>query len=40
MALGIVVRILGPCTKDKKTDPTVVVVDEASLAAPSVYTMV
>jgi cobalt-precorrin 5A hydrolase len=36
MALGIVVRILGPCAKDKKTDPPVVVVDEAGKFAISV----
>jgi cobalt-precorrin 5A hydrolase len=36
MALGIVVRILGPCAKDKKTDPPVVVVDEAARFAISV----
>ena len=36
MALGIVVRILGPCAKDKKTDPPVVVVDEAGQFAISV----
>jgi cobalt-precorrin 5A hydrolase len=36
MALGIVVRILGPCAKDKKTDPPVVVVDEAGRFAISV----
>lgn len=36
MALGIVVRILGPMTKDKKTDPPVVVVDEAGRFAISV----
>src|SRR5262249_49541262 len=36
MALGIVVRILGPSTKDKKTDPPVVVVDEAGRFAISV----
>jgi len=36
MALGIVVRILGPCTKDKKTDPPVVDVDEAGRFAISV----
>jgi len=36
MALGIVVRILGPCAKDKKTDPAVVVVDETGQFAISV----
>jgi cobalt-precorrin 5A hydrolase len=36
MALGIVVRILGPVTRDKKTDPPVVVVDEAGRFAISV----
>src|SRR6516162_4426535 len=36
MALGIVVRFLGPCAKDKKTDPPVVVVDEAGQFAISV----
>jgi len=36
MALGIVVRILGPCAKDKKTDPPIVVVDEAGRFAISV----
>jgi cobalt-precorrin 5A hydrolase len=36
MALGIVVRILGPMTKDKMTDPPVVVVDEAGRFAISV----
>jgi cobalt-precorrin 5A hydrolase len=29
MALGIVVRILGPLTRDKTTEPAVLVVDEA-----------
>src|SRR5262245_17052499 len=29
MALGIVVRILGPLTSDKRTEPAVVVIDEA-----------
>src|SRR5437016_2374308 len=29
MALGIVVRLLGPLVRDKETDPPVVVVDEA-----------
>ncbi len=36
MALGIVVRILGPLTKDKTTDPPVVVLDEAGRFAISV----
>jgi cobalt-precorrin 5A hydrolase len=36
MALGIVVRILGSMTKDKKTDPPVVVVDEVGRFAISV----
>jgi cobalt-precorrin 5A hydrolase len=36
MALGIVVRILGPLARDKKTDPPVVVVDEAGRFAVSV----
>jgi cobalt-precorrin 5A hydrolase len=36
MALGIVVRILGPLAKDKKTEPPVVVVDEAGRFAISV----
>jgi cobalt-precorrin 5A hydrolase len=36
MALGIVVRILGPVTKDKKTEPPVVVLDEAGRFAISV----
>jgi len=36
MALGIVVRILGPCAKDKKIDPPVVIVDEAGRFAISV----
>jgi cobalt-precorrin 5A hydrolase len=36
MALGIVVRILGPLAKDKQTDPAVVVVDEAGRFAVSV----
>jgi cobalt-precorrin 5A hydrolase len=36
MALGIVVRILGPIVKDKKTDPPVVVIDEAGQFAISV----
>ncbi len=29
MALGIVVRILGPLVRDKRSDPAVVVIDEA-----------
>jgi cobalt-precorrin 5A hydrolase len=36
MALGIVVRVLGPLTRDKETDPAVVVVDEAGRFAISV----
>jgi cobalamin biosynthesis protein CbiG len=36
MALGIVVRLLGPLVRDKKTDPPVVVVDEAGRFAVSV----
>jgi cobalt-precorrin 5A hydrolase len=36
MALGIVVRILGPVAKDKRTDPPVVVVDEGRRFAISV----
>jgi cobalt-precorrin 5A hydrolase len=36
MALGIVVRILGPLARDKTTDPPVVVVDEAGQFAISV----
>jgi cobalt-precorrin 5A hydrolase len=36
MALGIVVRILGPLARDKKTDPAVVVVDEGGRFAISV----
>jgi cobalt-precorrin 5A hydrolase len=36
MALGIVVRILGPLTRDKVNDPPVVVVDEAGRFAISV----
>jgi cobalamin biosynthesis protein CbiG len=36
MALGIVVRILGPLARDKATDPPVVVVDEAGQFAISV----
>jgi Cobalamin synthesis G N-terminal/Cobalamin biosynthesis central region len=36
MALGIVVRILGPLTRDKTLDPPVVVVDEAGRFAISV----
>jgi len=36
MALGIVVRILGPLARDKKTDAPVVVVDEAGRFAISV----
>jgi cobalamin biosynthesis protein CbiG len=36
MALGIVVRILGPLARDKKADPPVVVVDEAGRFAVSV----
>jgi cobalamin biosynthesis protein CbiG len=36
MALGIVVRILGPLARDKKSDPGVVVVDEAGRFAVSV----
>jgi cobalt-precorrin 5A hydrolase len=36
MALGIVVRTLGPLTGDKHTDPAVVVVDEAGRFAISV----
>lgn len=36
MALGIVVRILGPLAKNKKTDPAVVVIDEAGQFAISV----
>src|SRR5947209_7912008 len=36
MALGIVVRILGPLARDKKTEPPVVVIDEAGKFAISV----
>lgn len=36
MALGIVVRLLGPAARDKKTEPAVVVVDEAGRFAVSV----
>jgi cobalamin biosynthesis protein CbiG len=36
MALGIVVRILGPLAQNKETDPPVVVVDEAGQFAVSV----
>ena len=36
MALGIVVRLLGPLAQDKKTEPPVVVVDEAGRFAVSV----
>jgi cobalt-precorrin 5A hydrolase len=36
MALGIIVRILGPLTRDKRTEPGVVVVDEAGRFAISV----
>jgi cobalt-precorrin 5A hydrolase len=36
MALGIVVRILGPLARDKETDPSVVAVDEAGNFAISV----
>jgi len=36
MALGIVVRILGPLIRDKETEPPVVVVDEAGTFAISV----
>ena len=36
MALAIAVRILGPVAKDKRTDPPVVVVDEAGRFAISV----
>jgi cobalt-precorrin 5A hydrolase len=36
MALGIVVRILGPLARDKGTEPAVVVVDEAGRFAVSV----
>lgn len=36
MALGIVVRVLGPLAKDKTTDPAVVVVDEMGRFAVSV----
>jgi cobalt-precorrin 5A hydrolase len=36
MALGIVVRILGPLARDKQTDPPVIVVDEAGKFAISV----
>jgi cobalt-precorrin 5A hydrolase len=36
MALGIVVRLLGPLAGDKKTEPPVVVVDEAGRFAVSV----
>jgi cobalt-precorrin 5A hydrolase len=36
MALGIVVRVLGPLTRDKTTEPAVVVVDEAGRFALSV----
>jgi cobalt-precorrin 5A hydrolase len=36
MALGIVVRLLGPLTRDKRTEPAVVVVDEAGRFAISV----
>jgi cobalt-precorrin 5A hydrolase len=36
MALGIVVRLLGPLARDKETDPPVVVVDEAGRFAISV----
>jgi cobalamin biosynthesis protein CbiG len=36
MALGIVVRLLGPLTRDKRSEPPVVVVDEAGQFAISV----
>jgi cobalt-precorrin 5A hydrolase len=36
MALGIVVRVLGPLTQNKQTEPAVVVVDEAGRFAVSV----
>ncbi len=36
MALGIVVRILGPLARDKRLDPAVVVIDEAGRFAVSV----
>ena len=36
MALGVVVRLLGPLARDKETDPPVVVVDEAGQSAVSV----
>lgn len=36
MSLGIVVRILGPITQDKRVEPAVVVVDEAGQFAVSV----
>src|SRR5262245_57240535 len=36
MALGIVVRVLGPLAGDKETDPPVVVIDEAGQFAISV----
>lgn len=36
MALGIVVRVLGPLTRDKASEPAVVVVDEAGRFAVSV----
>jgi cobalamin biosynthesis protein CbiG len=36
MALGIVVRLLGPLARDKEADPAVVVVDEAGQFAVSV----
>jgi cobalt-precorrin 5A hydrolase len=36
MALGIVVRVLGPLARDKTTEPAVVVVDEAGRFAVSV----
>jgi cobalamin biosynthesis protein CbiG len=36
MALGIVVRLLGPVTRDKEAEPPVVVVDEAGRFAVSV----
>jgi cobalamin biosynthesis protein CbiG len=36
MALGIVVRVLGPLTRDKNTEPAVLVVDEAGRFAVSV----
>src|SRR5262249_57939278 len=36
MAVGIVVRVLGPLTRDKHAEPAVVVVDEAGRFAVSV----